>query len=298
MRSHPLLATLETTIAAPPLNCHILSPLIARKLVFLRGTAESHTDVTKTGIRILEGLRLLLDEYVPGLFILGQLVRECTWAGRHARSPQLAQIILRRCLLMLLALSRAAANRVDYVCTISIALLRWQQHQTDLLAATRVEENNEANLSRLVKRCKKHPSMYALEDANTLFRTLSPHTDVAGKTTNLVGRCFVNSVYNGLNTMFNRCGSHVWKKIAWSGGKLSTTTDEDDHNYVYPAKFLSQVPTQPEVCALLRRFIRTLCFGQAPNAEVPLFLHQNKPHRGPANLRETRAALIGLGNWP
>ena len=100
----------------------------------------------------------MLDEYVLGGFILGQLVRECTWARRQAGSGQLAQIILRQCLLMLLALSRTAANRVDYVRTISIALLLWQQHQADLPAATHIEENNEANLSRLVKRCKKQES--------------------------------------------------------------------------------------------------------------------------------------------
>ena len=35
MRSHPRLATLETTIAALLLNPHILSAVIAHKLVFL-----------------------------------------------------------------------------------------------------------------------------------------------------------------------------------------------------------------------------------------------------------------------
>ena len=294
MRNHPRLATLETTVAALLLNRHILSPLIARKLVLLRGRAQPHADVTKTGIRTLEGLRLLLDEYVPGLFIVGQLVRECTWTGRQAGSGHLAHTILRRCLLMLLALSRGAANRVDYVRTISIALLLWQQHQTDLPAAAHVEENNEANLSRLVKRCKKHPAMYALEDANTLCRTLPPRSDIAEKTTQFVPRTFVTAVYNGLTTMFNACGSRSWKKISWSGGKTSAITEEDDHSYVYPASFLTEVPTQPALCALLHRFTRTLCSGRAPNAEVLKFLQQNVPHRGPANLRETRAALLGL----
>ena len=284
MRNHPRLATLESTVAALLLNRHILSPLIARKLVLLRGRAQPHDDVTKTGIRTLEGLRLLLDEYVPGLCIVGQVVRECTWTGRQAGSGHPAHTILRRCLLMLLALSRGAANRVDYVRTISIALLLWQQHQTDLPAAAHVEENNEANLSRLVKRCKKNPAMYALEDANTLFRTLPPRTDVA----------LVTAVYNGLIAMFNACGSRSWKKISWSGGKTSAITEEDDHSYVYPASFLTEVPTQPALCALLRRFTRTLCSGRAPNAEVLQFLQQNVPHRGPANFRETRAALVGL----
>ena len=59
MRNHPRLATLETTVAALLLNRHILSPLIARKLVLLRGRAQPHADVTKTGIRTLEGLRVL-----------------------------------------------------------------------------------------------------------------------------------------------------------------------------------------------------------------------------------------------
>ena len=294
MRNHPRLATLETTVAALLLNRHILSPLIARKLVLLRGRAQPHADVTKTGIRTLERLRLLLDEYVPGLFIVGQLVRECIWTGRQAGSGHLAHTILRRCLLMLLALSRGAANRVDYVRTISIALLLWQQHQTDLPAAAHVEENNEANLSRLVKRCKKHPAMYALEDANTLFRTLPPRSDIAEKTTQFVPRTFVTAVYNGLTTMFNACGSRSWKKISWFGGKRSAITEEDDHSYVYPASFLTEVPTQPALCALLHRFTRTLCSGRAPNAEVLEFLQQNVPHRGPANLRETRAALLGL----
>ena len=169
---------------------------------------------------------------------------------------------------MLLALSCGATNPVDYVRTISIALLLWQQHQTDLPAAAHVEKTNEANLSRLVKRCKKHPAMYALEDANTLFGTLPPRTDVPEKTTQFVPRTLVTAVYNGLTAMFNACGSRPCKKISWSGGKASAITEGGDHSYVYPASFLTKVPTQPALCALLQRFIRTFCSGRASNAAV------------------------------
>ena len=121
--SHPKLIVIEKTIVALLLAAPDIRAQLRQKITPFEGRADQAALNTQDGLRILRGLESLLNYYLPAIFVVGHLVRSCTWAGRANRSGIVATCVLRRCVGLLVALAGPAAAKMDYVRTICRALL-------------------------------------------------------------------------------------------------------------------------------------------------------------------------------
>ena len=79
--NHPKLIVIEKTIAAHLLAAPNIRAQLRQKNTLFEGRADQPALNTKDGVRILRGLGSLLNYYLPTIFVMGHLVRNCTWAG-------------------------------------------------------------------------------------------------------------------------------------------------------------------------------------------------------------------------
>ena len=73
-----------------------------------------------------EAIFNLLNDYVPNLFILGMVVRDCNWStGRRVQVPHPAQLLLNMCMLAVLRLFDGSEGSHEYLRTLAVAKLLW-----------------------------------------------------------------------------------------------------------------------------------------------------------------------------
>ena len=172
--NHPKLIVIEKTIAALLLAASDIRAQLRQKRTLFEGRADQATLITRDGLHILPGLESLLNRYVPAIFVVGHLVRTCTWAGRAEGSGMVATCVLQRCVSLLVDLAGRASAKMEYVRTICRALLYNTQWHDDTPGAAHFEECCEALLAKLRERCKQHPDKHTAGEAGDLFRTMPP----------------------------------------------------------------------------------------------------------------------------
>ena len=101
-------------------------------------------------------------------------MRTCTWAGRDAKTGKLAKDVLMMSLTLLMQLFKERATKVEYIRTLSIALMSWTDWMGELPACCFNEESCEALLSRMAAVCRSHHTLSSFGNICDLFITLPP----------------------------------------------------------------------------------------------------------------------------
>ena len=100
----------------------------------------------------LTDLKNLLHFYIPAAFLLGNLVRDCNWDGRRARTGRTARKVLEWSLVLIVALTMDTDCKLPYVRTLCVALMLWLPWNDAVPGCCYAEEPLEAKLSRLGSR--------------------------------------------------------------------------------------------------------------------------------------------------
>ena len=93
---------------------------------------------------IVKALRALLEEWMPVAFLCGRKARACVWAGQARGSGFIAKEVVMTCLLGLLILRGNRAHTVEYVRTMSCALVFWSEWHSTIPGASYSDESNVA----------------------------------------------------------------------------------------------------------------------------------------------------------
>ena len=125
---------------------------------------------------VLTGYLRLLSEYLPTVFIVGYLVRECHWSeeGRLRGSGTLAREVICMCLLVMEKLLGERAPMDEYVRCMLVTLVQWRRWGDEVPACCYSEEPNEAMLSRLASECTRNPRLHTVDNLMDLFLTVRP----------------------------------------------------------------------------------------------------------------------------
>ena len=147
----------------------------------LRAQARNHPGVHNAHISQLQkrleqalAMELLITQYVPALFVVGHMVRNCNWDSRTAGTGVKAKEVLHQCLHILMKLSGEGAHGVEYIRTILCALMTWTPWHDNLPGCCFSEEINEAALSRLGGLCRRHPNVFSVADTWDLYCQVKP----------------------------------------------------------------------------------------------------------------------------
>ena len=155
---------------------------------------------------ILSALKTLIFEHIPMLFLIGQLVRECTWSGRENGTGVHALHALQYSFLLMLCLTGSSAHKVEYVRSMALALLSWTPWHTNLPGVTFNEETCEAMLSRLAALVVRYPTATDASSLMDLFLTIRPvsmsYKDI--KKTNIPKK-FPGELYHQIIVLINTC---------------------------------------------------------------------------------------------
>jgi hypothetical protein len=117
----------------------------------------------------MDALWNLMYEYIPCLFLLGKLARDCSWAGGLQNTGGTAHRIIYMALILQIAIGKKAG---PYYQRMGVALLMWTPYHTAMPAASNMEEALEAMLSRLAKLMGKDVTVFAGEEVNMLYRSM------------------------------------------------------------------------------------------------------------------------------
>ena len=142
---------------------------------------------------MLEGLRDLMDFYVPALYLLGVQVRRLTWEGGIGGrfKGDYARRVLETCLALQVHLAEDWTGKQEYCRTLSIALLTWLPWYNDLPGCCFAEEACEALLSRMSSRCVAHNYLTSYTDIWRLFVSMPTAAPEAEPTAGLVKKTLV-----------------------------------------------------------------------------------------------------------
>ena len=105
----------------------------------------------------LTGLKNLLHFYIPVVFLLGNLVRDCNWDGRPAGTGRTGGKVLELSLVLIVALTVDTECNILYVRTLCVALLSWLPWNDAVPGCCYAQEPLEAMLSCLGSRCRAYP---------------------------------------------------------------------------------------------------------------------------------------------
>ena len=92
--NHHKLIVIEKSIAALLVAAPDIRAQIRQKITLFEGCADQAALNTQDGLRILWGLECFLNHYLQAIFVVGHLVRNCTWAGRADGSGVVATCVL------------------------------------------------------------------------------------------------------------------------------------------------------------------------------------------------------------
>ena len=239
-------------------------------------------------MRILWGLEYLLNCYLPAIFVVGHLVRNCTWAGRADRTGIVATCVLQRCVGLLVDLGGPVAAKMDYVRTICCALLyNTQWHD---------EECCEALLAKLRAQCKQHPDTHTADEAGDLFRTMPPRQHARAMESLSESVCV--EVRDRVWALMRGALREEHPTVRWSSGPVSVVEAESDTTYVFPEKETGGTLTVVFMKYILKRFLRTLVGGRGLRDDAMDYIRQHIPLRPPVNRRKARAAVETVGFIP
>ena len=291
---------MERTIATLLLCRKELTRRAAVRLNCLRGEASPHSPAVAQGIELLRAFSTLLDEYVPTLYSLGYLVRNCHWEGRDPKGGQTAFDILAGCLFVMLALVHPHAGKVEYVRSLCQALCTFQDWHEDACGAIFGEEMCEALLARMSFRCHQYPSFTGLEKTNWLYLTIPPTSTEPHTLKNPITEASLNQYLANGKSFIRRAGTNDSPVILY-------TTDPKGAHCLNPATYVENLsfPKGPvtfdlnvgQLTDIFVHSVKTLFNKSVVNPDMEAFLNANVPPRsgrGHAVDPDTRAQLRSL----
>ena len=223
---HPKLIVTEKTIVVLLLEAPDIRAQLRQKITLFEGRADQAALNTQNGLCFLRGLEFLLNYYLPAIFVVGHLVRNCTWAGRADGTCIVATCVLQRCVGLLVDLAGPAAAKMDYVRTICCALVYSTQWHDDTTGAAHVEERCDALLAKLRARCKQHPDKHTADEAGDLFRTMPPRQQARATESRSESVCV--EVRDRVWALMRGAGREEHPTVLWASGPVSVLEAERD----------------------------------------------------------------------
>ena len=207
----------------------------------------------------IHALYSLLYEYTPALFLLGCLVRDCNWGSADSGT---ALKVLEYSLHVIQHLCLGSESKVEYVRSLSSALMIWSSWYSNLPGHAHSEEMCEALLSRLVQKLRFHPQCKTLDGACELFLLLCPASknpkDLKDGKMQADLVPYVDSNLNALVNCLYLPPPHFVPFCKWTSNKKSPVSNEWEASYRYPVP-LSTPITEDHFTDLLKHVLGTVC---------------------------------------
>jgi hypothetical protein len=182
-----------------------------------------------------DALYHLLYEYIPIVFILGYMVRQCNWDGMSPGSGHLAFLITQYSLTTLIHLLVGNEGHSEYIKTLCMALMTWSDWHTQACGAMFSEEICEALLSRLVSNKKMRPNITSLEGVNDIFLITKPgRLAPYNITKSRIPKDLPDLFKTNLNILINRLSHGAIPFCRWSSKLKSTVLATWDPAHVMP----------------------------------------------------------------
>ena len=173
---------------------------------------------------VLRALRVLLEEWLPLAYICGRKARACLWEGRAKGTGVMGKEVLMTCLLGLLQLRGDRAHTVEYVRTISIALIFWSKWHSRIPGACYSDESNESSLAQLGLWWEAHPEIRKPEQLSDLFLLLLESDPVRDLPTSSCSRSLLERTISGPGPALNLQDSHAPRSLRGVGRGTRTVS--------------------------------------------------------------------------
>ena len=226
--------------------------------------------------KMLQSLLDLTEYFVPAVFTIGWMVRECFWVHRHRGTGVHARRTLEYVYSVLLQLQKSEEHRSEYVRSVGAALLSWTAWHDDTAACLYVEESNEAALSRLAGECRRCNRAVTVKDVSQLYVNCGPpKAGARAPSHHNVSARLVHEVQTNVRLLLT---THV-DDLAWTPWRQAKTLTS-------VRGWPRTVPTFPSastqidgsnVTSTLRRTVQMLRHGRELQPEVTDWLNQHVP---------------------
>lgn len=242
-------------------------------------TAEKDVRKCAHSLRHAVAMERLVSWYVPALFVIGQQVRECHWAGREAASSYHARNVMMNSFVVMLSLLQSEASHTEHLRVLGLALMMWQHWHDGLPGVLFSEEVAEASLSRLGESLRSNPHATTVEAADDLFVLVRP-----GKLgfrrirSELPTAAFLHMVEQNVRT-FIGSAHNVVTNVPWTKERMCRAVAAQLAPHDVPPP-LGQVPVFEGIRALLGHYLRVLISGGDPEEDLHNFLDITAPRRG------------------
>ena len=172
----------------------------------------------------LTGLKNLLHFYIPAVFLLGNLVRDCNWDGRPAGKGRTARKVLELSLVLIVVLTMDTDCNVPYVRTLCVALLLWLPWNDAVPGGCYAEERLEAMLSRLGCRCRTYPQTKTFDQTLDVFLSMAPPKRGEKKTRGQIRSGPVAIMSSRLRRFPLAITTNRMVHVEWNNGKKAAFT--------------------------------------------------------------------------
>ena len=274
---HPKLLHIEKQLCALVLATPTVENRIVHKETSIMQFQEASS---KLPLVWLTGLKNLLHFYIPAVFLLGNLVRDCNWDGRPAGTSRTARKVLALSLVLLVALTMHTDCNVPYVRTLFVALLLWLPWNDAVPGCCYAEEPLEAMLSRLGSRCRTYPQMKTFDQTLDLFLSMAPPKRGENKTRGQIRNGLVAILLSRLRRFLLAITTNRMVHVDWNNGKKAAFTAVPQD-----LKFPGQPLDNGGVALYQRLLTRPLSTltraARSPSDEVSRLLRTIVPARDP-----------------
>ena len=218
------------------------------------------------GLHILQGLKTLLFEHVPALFLIGHLVRECGWNSRDNGTGRHSHLVVQYAFLVMISLCREHAHKVEYVRSMATALLSWLPWNSTLPGVVYDEEFCEALLSRLAALVIRYPTATDPDALMDLFLTVK----TASMGEKDIKKCGIplelpRELYEQVIRLISTCTSDALPFTRWTNNDYITGIEQAwDVQYKWPHSVKDIIEDDTLVHDILLRSLQVLSSATAP----------------------------------
>ena len=213
-------------------------------------------------------------------------MRNCTWEGRSPDGGKVAKEVLQQCLVLLVHLFNDNAAKVEYVRTLSTALLSWQKWMDKLPGCCFVEESCEALLSRMAARCRGNSTLSSFECVSDLYLTLPPPSTTRKQTRSTVRTGLLQLIWVRCRRAISRGSDLPFVEWSSTGAQFQQRMPQ---SFAFPRPLHSMV--KEDVLPAFQNSIRCLRAKAKLTQEVVTFLSENLP-RAPPDQTEIQARAV------
>ena len=218
----------------------------------------------------------LLSYFIPAVFVVGWMVRDCYWLHRTRGTGVHARRTLEYVYCLLLQLQESLGRASEYLRSIGAALLSWTTWHDDTSAHLYVEEANEASLSRLASVCLRATRAVTVDQVSDLYVNLGPpRQGVHAVSDHPVSDVLLRRVTENVRLVLNAKADHLpWTQ--WRNARLLHSV----RGWPNPVPAFPRADfdvTDTLVRDTLHRTLRRMRGGQPLPHVVEQFLNENVP---------------------